>query len=133
MRALTEGQGLPGSAIIDRRVSLQTCKNGYSQKGEENVAMHCNIQQPGNIQKSLWSPSFLSCNGKKGTMVVLLLMVGYLQLRAGKHTKHTKHTQEQFSLDEHKITSKDESDIRIGTTCSWQHTVIAARKSSTCV
>ena len=35
MRALTEGQGLPGSAIIDRRVSLQPCKDGCSEKGEE--------------------------------------------------------------------------------------------------
>ena len=65
--------------------------------------------------------------------MVLLLMVGYMQLRAGKHTKHTKHTQDQFSLDEYKITSKDESNIKIGTTCSWHQTVIAARKSSTCV
>ena len=51
-------------------------------------------------------------------------MVGYLQLKADKHT------QERFSLDEHNTTSKDESEIRLGTTCSWQHAVVAARESS---
>lgn len=61
-------------------------------------------------------------------MAVLLLMVGYcMQLKAGKHT------QEQFSLDEHNTTGKDESEIKIGITCSWQHAVVAARESSTSV
>lgn len=60
-------------------------------------------------------------------MAVLLLMVGYLQLRAGKHT------QERFSLDEHNTTSKDEREIKIGSTCSWTQAVIASRASSTSV
>ena len=50
-----------------------------------------------------------------------------LQLKAGKHT------QERFSLDEHNTKTKDESGIKIGITCSWQHAVIAARERSTSV
>jgi hypothetical protein len=62
----------------------------------------------------------MSCNREEGAMaVLLLLMVGYLQLNAGKHT------QERFSLDKHNTTSKDECEIRTGTAGSWQHAVIA--------
>ena len=54
-----------------------------------------------------------------------VLIVGYLQLKAGEHT------QERLSLDEHNTRSKDESEVKLGTTCSWQLAVIAARASST--
>lgn len=54
-----------------------------------------------------------------------VLIVGYLQLKAGKHT------QERLSLDEHNTRSKDESEFKLGTTCSWHLTVIATRATST--
>ena len=60
-------------------------------------------------------------------MAVLLLMAGQLQLKADKHT------QERVSLDEQNTKSKDESEIEIEITCSWQHAVIAARESSTSI
>jgi hypothetical protein len=50
-----------------------------------------------------------------------VLIVGYLQLKTGKHT------QERLSLDEHNARSKDESEVKLGTTCSWQ---LAARSYS---
>ena len=71
-------------------------------------------------------PILLSCYGEEGAMAAVLI-VGYLQLRVGKHT------QERLSLDEHNTTSKGESEINTGTTYSWQLPVIAARNSTTSV
>ena len=82
--------------------------------------MYCSLT----AHNSCLFPSFLSCNGEGGAIAAVLI-VGYLQLKAGKHT------QERLSLDEHNTRSKDESEVKLGTTCSWQLAVIATRANST--
>jgi hypothetical protein len=78
--------------------------------------MYCSLT----AHKSCLFPSVLSCNGEEGAMAAVLI-VGYLQLKTGKHT------QERLSLDERNARSKDESEVKLGTTCSWQ---LAARSYS---